>query len=488
MFVTLPMLLRTVGAVEYGIYSLATAAVGYFSIISFAARNSVVKYSAEFEQNRQDEVNAVFNNALGINAMLGLVVGGIVLVSGIYCEELFNIPAEYIGTAKFLLFIHAAAALVLQPLSVFGSLIYGMQQYGTIAVIDGVWAVTRTMTILAIYAFQGPITWLALEELGFQILKSIWLAAVARRRIPGLAFKPGAIGASQLMRIVRYGGWSMLYTISLILVYQGSMIMIGVLLSVALITHYQIAYKLYNAVNTVSLFINAAVLPASSSAIAAGDKAFIRTVIQRGTRINLIVLSVMALTFWVYAEPIIRIWLGPEYVADAVMPSRILLLSWLVSAASAVLIPVYWGQGKIAGLSLFAAAAALLQTASSAALGYWIGLEGVAWSNFAFFAAVGLYALRYVPNKFLPNGTGILKAAVVPGYGILVLFALVIGATAFVVPPPANLFQLSIHLIASMLTGLGICFASVARPEACLLWGFFKQRIGCFSVLRGSCR
>jgi O-antigen/teichoic acid export membrane protein len=480
MFVTLPLLLKTVGIVEYGIYSLATAAVGYFSVISMAARSSVVKYSSEFSYDKQGEVSALFSSAFVINSGLGFLIAGIVFFSGLYCEELFKIPPEHVHTAKFLLYLHAAAAFMLQPLSVFGSLIYGMQQYGVVAVIDIIWAITRTLVILAIYIFQGSITWLALEELGFQLLKSFFLLVVARRRLPELTFNPSLVNSAQIRHILRYGGWSMLYTISLILVYQGSMVLIGMLLSVALITYYQIAYKLYNVVNSVSLFLNSAVLPASSAAIAAGDKQFIYNVVSRGTRINLIVLPILAITIWVYAGTIIRIWIGPEYTADSVMPSRILLLSWLISALSAILVPIYWGQSRIAGLSIFAVVASVLQIVASALFGSWIGLDGIAWSNFLFFSTLGLFACKMAAEALNISVLQVLKDVVAPGYGIVLVFALFLSVSSQLIQPPTDLVQLVAHVVISVLTGFAICFATVGRSEACLLWGFAKQRIKSF--------
>lgn len=141
MFLTLPMLLNAVGTVEYGIYSLATAAVGYFSVLSIAARSSVVKFTAELRQGDYQEINRFFSSAMFMNVCLGFLVGGIVLICGIFCEALFKIPPEHVYTAKYLFFMHAAATFLLQPLSVFTSLIYGLQQFQIIAALDAFWAI-----------------------------------------------------------------------------------------------------------------------------------------------------------------------------------------------------------------------------------------------------------------------------------------------------------------------------------------------------------
>ncbi|NWF56758.1 MAG: oligosaccharide flippase family protein, partial [Syntrophaceae bacterium] len=55
-FVMLPMLLKQVGLEDYGMYALATSAIGYCSIFSLMARSSVVKYASEYREGQEDRI------------------------------------------------------------------------------------------------------------------------------------------------------------------------------------------------------------------------------------------------------------------------------------------------------------------------------------------------------------------------------------------------------------------------------------------------
>ncbi len=181
--ITFPFLLKQVGVEDYGIFALASATVGYFAILNMAARSSVVKFTAEYNEIDKTALNVFFSNAVLINFILGVVIACFLAITALWCDKLFTLKEENILRAQQILFINAAAALISQPLSVYGSLLYGLQRYMLVATLDVLWTFSRNSIILLIYFFNGSILWLVWEEVLMQLIKFTALKIIVKKKI-----------------------------------------------------------------------------------------------------------------------------------------------------------------------------------------------------------------------------------------------------------------------------------------------------------------
>ncbi len=197
------------------------------------------------------------------------------------------------------------------------------------------------------------------------------------------------INTETLKSIFTYGGLSIFYTLAFIMIYQGSMIITGIIISVAAITYLQLAYKLFNIINSVSLYLCSAVLPSSSAAIAAGDEQYINKLMINGLRILLSIVLPVTIVIYLLSPDIIRIWISDEFVESAGNISRILLISWYLYCPATLFSQIYFGQKDIAFLSGNAFIAAILFTFLSILLGYFHGLNGIVWACSIYYMYIG---------------------------------------------------------------------------------------------------
>ena len=109
--ITLPILISSVGIEDFGIFSLAAASLGYFGIMSQPARQAMVKFAAQ-NQNNELEINRIFNSAFMLNIGAGLMMALILGLLAIYADVIFDISPGNEGRVAALLGMYAVASLV----------------------------------------------------------------------------------------------------------------------------------------------------------------------------------------------------------------------------------------------------------------------------------------------------------------------------------------------------------------------------------------
>jgi O-antigen/teichoic acid export membrane protein len=464
--VTLPLLLNQVGVEAFGVYALAAALVGYFGFLSLLARTSVVRFVAECAECDPQRLSRLVSTAMAINLLVGLFMAGVLLAVAVYVEGLFAVGPQTAPQARVILQAYAVAVLVSQPLTVFGSVLYGLQRYRPIAAMDVVGAGTRTVTVVLIAALDGTILWYVAHELTFELLKAGLLARVVRRQLPGLRLSPRLWGGAELRQLAGYGGWSMLYMLSALAVQQGTRVLVGLVLSAAMVSYLHVAFNLYNLVNTLVSYLRSAVLPSAASALAAGDHQFVERMVHGGTRLTLAVALPVCVHLLVFAGPILGLWLGPSYREHATAASQALVAAWLFGLPSFLLVHAYWAQRHIARLSAVAAALAVMELVLAAVLLPRLGLLGAGLAMLAFTALLGPAELA-ITGRALGVRLGMLLGR---SAARLYLLAAAYGAGLFWLShrlaEPATLVELVVMLAISTGVWALMGLVLVARPEA----------------------
>lgn len=395
---TLPILISSVGIEDFGIFSLAAASLGYFSLMSLPARQAMVKFAAQTADHR-GETKKVFNAALLLNIAAGIFVATVLGLLSIFANDLFNISPDNIERTQLLLALYAIAGLVIQPMTIYGSLLRGFQIFKPIALLDSIAAVARVSVILLIYFFDGSIFWYAINEVALELLKSVILRSYVRKYFDYIKVDFRGINSEVVGKIFSYGGWTVIYVLSLLVVTQGSKILIGVMMSVAAITYFHVAIMLYNLVNTVSNMIRSSVLPSGAAAIKAGDHVYVDKLINSGSKISLCILLPVCIQLMVYSEVIIRVWMGEEFVKDASVLSLLMIMSWLFVIPNFLLTHVYWAKNDISALSKLSITCAVLYMPIMMIMVEYYEIHGVGMAFLLFFAVQFPFQLRIIARK-----------------------------------------------------------------------------------------
>ena len=125
-----PYILHRLGDTAFGLWILIFSATGYYGLFDLGIRSSIVRYVAKYSATEeQGELNRLANTALFSYSGIGLLTMAITLIASQYVDVIFRIPAQFAGTARWLLLMVGASVSLGFPLGMFGGILEGLQRF-----------------------------------------------------------------------------------------------------------------------------------------------------------------------------------------------------------------------------------------------------------------------------------------------------------------------------------------------------------------------
>ncbi len=318
-----PYVLGKLGTTTYGIWALIGSLVGYFGLLDLGVRSAVTKFVASYHSAGDHESASDIKSA----ALLAFTIAGlvaIVVAAGIsfFVERIFSIPPGSEDVARVAIMIMATNIAVALVTGVYGGILTARHRFDLSNLIGVVGVTVRgsaivialeTGTTITHQADQGIIV-LAVIQLMSSVIQ-LMLARILSRR----AYRQAetsirrAFSPDSLKKIFSFGLLSSAIHVFAAIAHNSSLILIGSLLPVAMVTYYSIAESLTEYTRQLLSGITHTVMPMVGSMQGAGQVDSVKDVLVLGTRYaSLVVLPIIA-TFMIRGESFISLWMGAEY-------------------------------------------------------------------------------------------------------------------------------------------------------------------------------
>ena len=131
-FIYTPIMLRILGQAEYGLFSLASSAVSYLSLLSFGFGSTIIRYISKYRaENDKESEEKVFGFFLVLYCVLALLVliCGVVIAYNV--EPIFNkgLTTNELNKMKILVMIMTFNSALSFPISVYSSMVVAHEKY-----------------------------------------------------------------------------------------------------------------------------------------------------------------------------------------------------------------------------------------------------------------------------------------------------------------------------------------------------------------------
>ena len=221
---------------------------------------------------------------------------------------------------------------------------------------------------------------------------------------------------------------------------------------------YAIVSKPFLQVRQIGWMLSSLMMPAAASLIAAGDAGAIERLKYDGSRLLIGLLLPVALLAWIYAAPFLSLWVGGGY-ADQAPLMRLFLIAALPLVLT-ILVQIAIASGRLGVIGASALAGALVNLPLSYYLTTKIGVAGVIWGSvltvlISNVLVPGVYLFRVLNMR---PGTFLARALSAPLWGAAALLAATSVCRAVLPPdPPGGGDGLSMSrawpLLANLLAG-----------------------------------
>ncbi|MBI5001482.1 MAG: oligosaccharide flippase family protein [Euryarchaeota archaeon] len=319
-FLMFPFIVGYVGVEDYGLYLLVGAFVGYFGLLDFGVSGALVKYVAEYNaKNEKETINKVINSTFVFYTIIGVVICAFVLLLGTYYVDFFKIESGDLWKARLIAYLMAIGALTSWPMRSFSTSLDGLQRYDLSAIINFI-----TVNINAIVTVTLLLRGFGIVEIIFSgivigALSQIIIVLIMKKLLPYVELKKSYIEFSTLKKVFTFSSVLFISQLIGILMFGFDRLLLGIFVSVAAITYYAVARKLFDIVATVTYIPQSALLPAATELEALNKKeSSTKLLIKTSKYYSAVCLSTTVLIFFL-AEPIILFWMGSEFIGMAIM-------------------------------------------------------------------------------------------------------------------------------------------------------------------------
>jgi O-antigen/teichoic acid export membrane protein len=193
------------------------------------------------------------------------------------------------------------------------------------------------------------------------------------RGVPDNRISPRLVTRRALRELAGFGSQLFLFRLLSVLYRQMDRTVIGIALTASLVTTYEIANKFYASAALIESIATSSLVPAV--AFASADRHTLRDMLKRGTNYALAATLPVAIAVIVFAEPLIRTWIGSDHT-DAATPTRLLVAALIPSFLIAVGQTMLVGLGRIRTMLYLVAAWAALNLGLSIWLVHPLGVNG----------------------------------------------------------------------------------------------------------------
>jgi O-antigen/teichoic acid export membrane protein len=429
--VTIPYIIHGLGIERFGILSLVWVVQGYFSLFDLGLGRATTKFSAEvLGRNEAEKIPSIVWTSVALQIVFG-VIGGVTLAGAtpFLVERVFNVPLDLTDETRMTLYLTGISLFPILCTGSFRGLMEAAQRFDLINMVRTIsGSMAFLLPAIAVYLgyhLPGVVAVLILSTIATGIVY-LWLCL---RLFPmlkrGFAFHPAVMSP-----LFSFGGWVTLSGVIIPVLVYLDRFMIAAIVSVAALGYYTAPYEVVSRLQIFPSSLATTLFPAFST-IAADRKKDLERLYARSLKYLLLIMGPMMLISVLFAEDILRLWLGADFALKSTLIFRILAVGVFLNALAQMPANLLDGVGRPDLRAKILFSYSLLYVAFLWFFIVKLGMVGaaLAWTLRAVME-LGLFfiatwrLLKFTPTVFIENG--LLRGVV----GLL-LFVLLSSAAFF---------------------------------------------------------
>ena len=311
-----PYMIRMIGQSEFGLYSLVGSMVAYLTILDFGFGNAIVRYTAKFRaENKLEEQYEMFGMFISLYTIIGVVVFLLGLSFYGNINSIFGgtLTSNEIDRAEIMFLLMTFNLAISFPLSIFGSIISGYEDFVFQKVIQIIRIIFNTILMIVIleYGYKAVGIVVLATILNFiTLLMNCWYSFyIIKIKIYFRKFH-----WEFLKEVSIYSFYIFLSIVMDKIYWSTGQVVLGSYVGTAAVAVFAVAIQLQAMYLSFSLAISGVFLPrlTSMTALNESDQVISDLFIKIG-RIQYIVLAFILTSFAIFGKDFIKLWAGSDY-------------------------------------------------------------------------------------------------------------------------------------------------------------------------------
>ncbi|MCB5226718.1 oligosaccharide flippase family protein [Alishewanella sp. 16-MA] len=318
-FITTPILLRELGAVDYGIWILLINMVAWARMSNLGFNSAVTRETAILiEKDKFYEINTLFNTSLFLHSILGLLGLTIVLLP-VFFPTILNLPAESLSEASVILYFLGFKVftdfLLMSSSSFFAANLKDNIQSNISTITEIVRGILSIFLVLHGYGMFGLLFALLITDLVSFIVKFVYL----KKTLPVISLNVKLISLGCARGIISFSKYIILSNVALIIRQRIGVNIVSKYVGVGSVAFFNIAQQLVTHCENIISIISQVTSPAVNRILNSDKNVDESIYISLITRLNLFSTLVVFIPLFIFSEAFIVLWLGQEFIDIAII-------------------------------------------------------------------------------------------------------------------------------------------------------------------------
>lgn len=399
---TVPVIVSRLGNVEYGLFTLVTAIVGYFALIDINVTAGSVKYLSEHHAREEhDQVNRVISFGGFIYFMIGLLGGlGIFFFADKLVTSFFNVPADLHETARRTLQVAAVAFFFGQMQVYLLSVPQALQRYDLSGKIESVFGALTSISTVVVVLLGGGLVQIILVRLVLSVINCGLLINIIQKIMPFIQLvKPDR---DTVNKLASFSAYSYLSRIASITYVNGDKMLLGAFLDLHAVSLYSVPSLLVHRVVSLVFRLGQVLFPVTSALVANNQLDELRHIYLMSTRYYTYLNASLCLMLAIFSREILHYWAGSVFDSSAALVLIIISAAAFFESLTNLPSFVNDGLGKPRNTGMLALMRALVGLAFSYIGIRYAGYVGAAWAYLISSVIFSIAFLIFVHQKSIP--------------------------------------------------------------------------------------
>ena len=311
-----PFMLGKLGQSEYGLYMLMGSLVGYISILDFGLHNTIyrfiAKYQAEKDNEGQENLLAACFIIYGIITVLVLIIGGILTFNLDYIFSKSLTPGE-LYKAKIMFTILIINLAISLPMGVFQFTIRGYGKFIFANLVSIARIMLRTLVVIGLLSVGYKSIAIVITDTIFNVAMGLTYSFYCFYKLR-IKIKVRTFNKYMIKEILSYSLFIFILAMVNQMFFKIGHVMLGIISNTAAVAIYALSINLVRYYESLALSISGVFMPKVTGLIAkratGGD---LTDLMVKIGRVQLSILGLFLVGFIILGKQFILLWAGNEY-------------------------------------------------------------------------------------------------------------------------------------------------------------------------------
>jgi len=311
--VTIPYVVKGLGANGYGILSIAFLVLGYFSIFDLGLSRATVKFVAQnlTPENGHKVPGLVWTSLallIGLGCLIGIAGAAFVPLA---IHRFLKMPPSFVSEARASLYVMCASMPVMLGNDALRGVLEATQRFDLVNYVKVPGSICFYLFAALAIPFGVKVSGIVFILVMVRLLSAIAYLILCCRAIPGLRsnFK---ISRDAIRPLASFGGWIMVSNITGPIGGNLERFLIASVVSVGALTYYSVPFDLVGKIAIFPASLAPALFPYFSFHGGRGGNE-VSDVTTRSIRYLLLLMTPVTALFLFFARDILQLWMGAQF-------------------------------------------------------------------------------------------------------------------------------------------------------------------------------